>query len=107
MLVHAYTIYDCKALIYSPPFFAGTHGLATRMVADAANDLSSNLGRHPADFTLYCIGTFDDASSRLLPFDVREHVSDVLPLVRSNAQRDFFTESAPKPNSNGEVKSNG
>lgn len=81
MIVNAYTLYDCKALSYSPPFFAAAHGLATRMIMELANDLSTSVGRHPADFTVYCVGRFDTDSGQVLPLEVREHIADVLQLV--------------------------
>lgn len=81
MLTNAYTLYDNKSLTYSPPFFAVAHGAAARLVADLASDLQTSVGRHPADYVLFCIGVFDDASGRLLPNDVREHITDVTTLV--------------------------
>lgn len=93
MLLNAYTIYDVKARSYSPPFFANAHGQAVRDLSDAANDPSSNLGRHPGDFTLFCIGRFDTERGLLIPHDNREHISDVLPLVRARGQHDLFTDN--------------
>lgn len=92
MLLNAYTLYDSKALTYSPPFYCTAHGAAVRMVMDLAADPNTSVGRHPADFTLYCVGMFNDAVGGLLPSDSREHISDVLPLVpKPAAVRDFFT----------------
>ena len=61
MLV-CYSIFDSKAESYSPPFFAGSDGLACRMVSDAASDPGTTLFKHPADFTLYRLGSFDPVS---------------------------------------------
>lgn len=94
MLLNAYTLYDCKALTYSPPFYATAHGQAVRLTMDLANDLQTTVGRHPADFSLFCVGQWNDATGGLLPADNREHISDVLSLVANKQQRDFFT-SAP------------
>lgn len=93
MLVNAYTLYDSKALTYSPPFYATAHGQAVRLTMDIANDLNTTVGRHPADFTLFQIGMFNDATGTLLPASEREHITDVLPLVH-RPQRDFFTNAA-------------
>lgn len=93
MLLNAYTLYDTKALIYSPPFYCSAHGAAVRMVMDLAADPNTSVGRHPADFTLFCVGQWNDAVGCLLPSDVREHISDVLPLV-PKPSRDFFTDFA-------------
>jgi len=81
MLINAYTLYDAKALTYSPPFYAGAHGSAARMVADLAQDPNTTVGRHPRDFTLYCVGMFNDATGTLLPNDIREHIADVVTLL--------------------------
>lgn len=81
MLLNAYTLHDVKAASYSPPFFAAAHGLATRMVTELACDVSTTVGRHPADFTVYCVGRFDTVSGQVLPSEHREHIADVLSLV--------------------------
>jgi len=89
MLLNAYTLYDNKALTYSPPFYCSAHGQAVRLVMELAQDNNTTVGRHPSDFTLFCIGQFNDATGGLLPADVREHISDVLPLT-PRKHPDFF-----------------
>lgn len=89
MLINAYTLYDAKALTYSPPFYCGAHGQAVRAVMELVQDLNTTVGRHPADFTLYCVGQFNDAVGCLLPADVREHIADVTSLLPKR-QPDFF-----------------
>lgn len=91
MIVNAYSLYDVKALTYSPPFYCAAHGQAVRMVMDLAGDNNTMVGRHPADFTLFCVGRFNDQSGELVANDVREHVADVLSLVPpAPAVGDFF-----------------
>lgn len=99
MLLNAYTLYDVKSLTYSPPFYAGAHGAASRMVADLAQDSSTTVGRHPKDFTLYCVGLFNDGTGELLPHAVKELVTDVVSLLPRTVQRDFFAD--PPVNANG------
>lgn len=89
MILNAYTLYDAKALTYSPPFYATAHGQAVRSVMELAADKNTTVGKYPTDFILYCVGTYDDATGSLLPNSVREHISDVLPLV-PRSQLDFF-----------------
>lgn len=81
MVTNAYTLYDLKSLTYSPPFYAVAHGAAARLVADLVADLGTSVGRHPADYVLFCVGRFDDGTGQLLPNDVREHITDVVTLV--------------------------
>lgn len=89
MLLNAYSLYDVKALTFSPPFYCSAHGQAVRMVMDLANDPNTMVGRHPEDFTLFCIGMFNDATGGLLPADNREHVSDAVALLARRHPRDF------------------
>ena len=96
MLLYAYSLYDSKALTYSPPFYATAHGQAVRLVMDLASDSNTSVGRHPSDYTLYCVGQFNDALGVMLPAEHRDLISDVLPLVpRRNG--DFFAAAPDTP----------
>lgn len=94
MLLRAYTLHDSKALNYSPPFFQHNHGLAMRMLSDLVNDPNTSVGRHPADFKLYCVGQFDDAKGAMIPLDPIEHVMDAVSCV--TPQRDLFGQQQRK-----------
>lgn len=65
MQTYVFSLYDMKTGIYGTPFFSIHEAHAVRMVADLAADLSTVVGRHPADYTLYCLGRFDDATGML------------------------------------------
>lgn len=95
MILHAYSVYDRKALQYHAPFFAVTDGAALRSFMELANDPNTMVGRHPADYVLFRCGAFDDSAGGLLPSSPIEHVSDALPLVRP--QPSIFPADA-KPN---------
>lgn len=94
MLLYAYSIFDNKALQYHPPFFASTHGAAVRSLSDLANDLQTNIGRHPSDYVLYCVGQYDDAKGMMIPYAPLEHVVDAVALVKRPA--DLFGTEPPK-----------
>lgn len=100
MILHAYTIYDRKALQYHAPFFAVADGAALRSFMDLANDPQTSVGRHPGDYVLYRCGAYDDAAGLLLPIAPVEHVSDALPLVRATQalpfDRPHLTDAANK-----------
>lgn len=80
MILNAYSIYDIKAQLYSPPFYAITDGAACRIVQDSLNP-NSALARHPNDFIVYKIGTFSDDNGSLSPLEPREHIRDVVSLM--------------------------
>lgn len=82
MMLRCYSIFDRKALQYHPPFFQSTDGAATRAVADLANDLNTQIGRHPSDFVLFMIGEYDDQKGAMLPCSPLVHVVDAVALVQ-------------------------
>lgn len=89
MMLSAYSIFDNKALVYHPPFFAPTDGSAVRSLSDLVSDTNTNVGRHPADFVLYCIGHYDDNKGQLIPAVPLIHVVDAIALVK-NQQTHLF-----------------
>lgn len=112
MLLRAYTLHDVKAVSYSPPFFVQNDAMATRMVKDLVADTNTTVGRHPADYKLYCIGHFDDTSAQLQPLNIMEHVVDCIALVPPPQPSMFSPEQLLKlqmlgnagPFANGEAK---
>lgn len=63
MLIRIYSVHDVKAETYSQPFFAGQDGQATRQFSDLINDDKHPFGKHPHDYTIFFIGTFDDQTA--------------------------------------------
>lgn len=62
MVLKIFSIYDIKSEVFSPPFFMTAVGEAVRAFKDLANDTSTTIGRHPADFRLMCLGTFENTT---------------------------------------------
>ena len=61
MKVKVFSIYDSAAQAYNQPFFLQAKGQALRIFADSVNDKTSNLFKHPQDYTLFELGEFDDS----------------------------------------------
>lgn len=64
-----YSIYDEKMECYNTPYFNLNHRVASRNFGDLANDDKSSVYRHPEDYSLYCIGAFDDSTGMINPYD--------------------------------------
>lgn len=62
LLLGLYAINDEKAQAFFNPFVARTSGESHRSFGDSINDPQGNLGKHPSDFALYQIGTFDPSN---------------------------------------------
>lgn len=55
-----FAIYDQKAKVFIPPFYAHNEGTALRQFSNAINSPDSDMSKYPEDFTLFLIGEFDD-----------------------------------------------
>lgn len=62
MILQAYAIRDIKAEAFNPPFYVATRGLAIRSFQEALNDSSHPFAKYPADFQLYFLGEYNDAT---------------------------------------------
>lgn len=63
MIHKLFAIYDSKAEAYNTPFCFNTIGQATRAFTDEAQNPQSSIAKHPEDFTLFELGSFDDSSA--------------------------------------------
>lgn len=84
---NVYSIYDSAAKAYFPPFFLHTEGMALRGFTDAVNDPNSQVGKHPKDYDLFQIGTFDDNTGQLTPLQTNKPLGNGLHfVVKSNEE---------------------
>lgn len=69
MKLQVFTVFDQKAEAYLQPFFSGAVGTAVRSFSDVVNEKGHQFNLHPADFVLFHLGSYDDATARfeLLP----------------------------------------
>lgn len=98
MILRAYSIFDTKALQYHPPFYSSTDGAAVRSLSDLANDPNTNIGRHPADYVLYCVGTWDDNKGDFAPVSPLMHVMDAVALVKLTPELPIEQVAVQRPN---------
>lgn len=70
--VSLYSIHDSKVGVYNAPFVQANDNAAIRAFTDEVNNPDSLLNRHPEDFTLFCLGSYDDdvATSTLFPVSI-------------------------------------
>lgn len=83
MITHAFAIQDIKIGVFHAPFFFMHEALALRAFGDMAKDANTSIGRHPADFVLYRIGTFDDQVGALSPLPSFHSYGSALSLITS------------------------
>jgi len=90
---YVYSVFDKKAGIYSPPFYAPHNEIAMRNVSMAARNLESQLGQYPADFALYRLGYFDDESG-LFQTGRPDFLTEVVSLFPAETQLPLFSQEA-------------
>lgn len=64
MIVNVFSIRDNQVNAFTQPFYSPTNGSALRAFADHVNEPGTAANKHPADFALYHLGTFDDATAK-------------------------------------------
>lgn len=69
MKMKIFTVIDLKAGTYMPPFFMHNEKLAERAFGDAANNGEHMFCAHPEDYALYCVGEWDDETSKFENYD--------------------------------------
>lgn len=60
MILKVFSLYDMKTGIFAAPFVMAHIGQAVRACKDLGSDLSTLVGRHPADYMLVELGNYDD-----------------------------------------------
>lgn len=105
MLLKVFALYDVKSGAYGTPFFLHHVGEAVRACIDLGGDLNTIVGRHPADFALHELGSFDTETGLLVGGQPVSHGAVVtflpkgqpLPLLEPQVPRsNGFYQSAPE-----------
>lgn len=65
MIFKIFSVYDSKVEVYSSPFFVPTKAAAIRSFNDIVNDSTSVYYAHPEDYTLFEIGSWNDATAEV------------------------------------------
>lgn len=102
MIQKVFAVWDSKALAFMQPFFSNSTGAAVRAFADVANEDRSPIAKHPGDYQLYEIGTFNDLDgimNSLVPNKLLGCALDFVEVKKSNSPvlDKFVRESIDKP----------
>lgn len=85
-----FTVYDCKAEAYLPPFYMAKSGQAVRAFSDMANDPTHAFYKHAEDYTLFQLGVFDDNSAT---FDLHASPLAMCKAIEHKKQREMFMDN--------------
>lgn len=73
-----FSVFDSKAACYDKPFVLRNKAEALRGWADVANDSKTMIGKYPADYTLFEIGSFDDLTGVITVYDAKVNLGSAL-----------------------------
>lgn len=73
-MIKVYSIFDSKAEEYGPMFFQRNKHEATRTFGELVVDPSNRISRHPGDYTLFELGTFDRSKGLYVPHKAHENL---------------------------------
>lgn len=64
MVLNVFSIYDIKAEIFGRPIYAVSPGVAMRTFTDEAQNEESVISKHPEDYVLFHLGSFEDSTAK-------------------------------------------
>lgn len=102
MIHNIFTIHDVKASAYLPPFILPKAQMAIRTFSDCVNSPEHQFSKHPADYTLFMLGTFDDSTATITLFRGAESLGNGVEFVQEVVMDDLF---ATEGDSNGTTES--
>lgn len=81
--VGLFTVYDSKAEYYKAPFCVRTKGEALRAWETACNDENTEMCKHPADFTLFQIGEYNELDGTVEMFKAKIDLGNAIQSKKS------------------------
>lgn len=69
MIMEIYSVKDKQVDAFLQPFFSPTLGAAVRSLTAVVADANHEFAKNTSDFTLYRLGSFDDATGSLTCID--------------------------------------
>lgn len=87
-LINMYAVYDKVAEIFMPAFSCENHAKAIQGFSDVANDPKGVVIKHPSDYELYFLGSFDQSTGETINTIQHLAVAKELLKVQINEQKD-------------------
>lgn len=84
MKQEVFAIYDSAAAIYNMPVFMPTIAMARRIFDDQVKREGSELAKHPEDFILYHLGTYDQTLGKFMNLKEPTRVASALDYVEKH-----------------------
>ncbi|AXH74792.1 MAG: nonstructural protein [Microviridae sp.] len=63
MKLQLFSVFDSKAVAFFPMFSCANIAIAQRTISDCLDEVGHPFAKNPGDYTLFHIGSFDDANA--------------------------------------------
>ena len=83
MISKVYVVYDSKAQFYQSTFCMRSRGEALRAWAVVAKDVERDIGKFPADYTLFEIADYCDETGSYVMYDSKVSLGTALEYVNA------------------------
>lgn len=83
-----FTVHDAAANAYIAPFFLPEEKQALRGFRGAINNPEHAFGQWPKDYTLMCIGEWDDDSGEITPYQTMKPLGNGLSFLQTETNPD-------------------
>lgn len=80
-MLYVFSIYDSAAAYYKELFCCNNKGVALREFADACNNPQTFLHKHPADYSLFLLGHFDDLTGIFEPLVAPQNLGKAIEFI--------------------------
>ncbi len=97
MILQIFDIFDSATGSYARPFFMLSKGEATRAFVDIINDDQSSIHKHPEDFTLFHLGSFDQETAEFKSLPAPSSMGKAIQYVLDGHAHDVYTENPHHP----------
>ena len=100
MIQKVFAIWDVKGLCFGQPFYQAEIGSAIRLYSDLVNEPQSFINKHPSDYILFEIGTWDDNKGVFTNSDKHNHLglaSDYISRKPATASQNVVQSLLEKP----------
>lgn len=81
MLLQVFSVYDSGVHIWKSPIFSRSQREVLGLFVEAVNTPTTEFAKHPTDFTLFRLGTWDDSTCKfdllITPISVRKAIECV------------------------------
>ena len=92
MELQMFAVYDSAAEAFMTPFFTHNTGIAMRSFGDQVNNPETMFFRHPGDYSLFQLGSWEDQRSDFKPLSTPVRVASALELKAQSQSMELFND---------------